>query len=136
MEIIIRKAADINAVFTAPASKSFTHRAIIAAALSEGRTTIRNPLFSEDTEVTVSALNALGISVSCSPSEIVVEGCAGVMPQCGNQTIDCKNSGTSLRHLVTLSLLSPSKTVLTGTKRMQERPIGALCEALKGCGAD
>ena len=136
MEITVRKKADINAVFTAPASKSFTHRAIIAAALSEGRTTIRNPLFSEDTEVTVNALKALGIDVSCSPSEISVEGCAGVMPQCDNQTIDCKNSGTSLRHLVTLSLLSPSKTVLTGTKRMQERPIGALCEALKGCGAD
>ncbi|MBP5475329.1 MAG: 3-phosphoshikimate 1-carboxyvinyltransferase [Methanomicrobium sp.] len=136
MDISVRKKADIDAVFTAPASKSFTHRAIIAAALSEGRTTIRNPLFSEDTEVTVNALRALGIAIECSPSEIVVEGCAGVMPQCVNQTIDCKNSGTSLRHLVTLSLLSPSKTVLTGTKRMQERPIGALCEALKGCGAD
>ncbi|MBR6447226.1 MAG: 3-phosphoshikimate 1-carboxyvinyltransferase [Methanomicrobium sp.] len=136
MEITVRKQADINATFTAPASKSFTHRAIIAASLAEGRTTIRNPLFSEDTEVTVNALKALGIEITCSPSEIIVEGCAGVMPQCGSQTIDCKNSGTSLRHLVTLALLSPSKTTLTGTKRMQERPIGALCEALRGCGAD
>ena len=48
---------------TAPPSKSYTHRALIAGALAEGTTTVFGPLEAEDTRLTCRALEALGVKV-------------------------------------------------------------------------
>ena len=57
----------VDRVFTAPPSKSYTHRALIAGALGSGITTILHPLYAEDTRLTINALRTLGVSISITP---------------------------------------------------------------------
>jgi 3-phosphoshikimate 1-carboxyvinyltransferase len=121
---------NVNLEVTAPPSKSYTHRALIAGALAEGKTTIFRPLEAEDTRLTAGALRSLGVVVEEQPGRILVTGCKGALPGRRPATLDLDNSGTSLRLLTTLALLCPYPVTLTGSARMQERPIGPLAAAL------
>jgi len=121
-------------VVTAPPSKSYTHRALIMGALGTGRTTILHPLFAEDTLLTINALRMLGISVEVNPDRVIVSGCNGKFPDSENTVLDLDNSGTSLRLITPLALLCRHPVILTGSRRMQERPIGPLVQALHSLG--
>src|SRR5277367_1488896 len=59
--------AIVSAGITVPGSKSITNRALILAALAEGETTLRGALWSEDTQVMVSALQTLGFNIAVAP---------------------------------------------------------------------
>ncbi len=133
-DISIAKAENVDLVFAAPPSKSFTHRALIAAALAEGKSTIFRPLEAEDTRLTATALRKLGVAVEEQNRRLVVTGCNGAISNSGTTTLDLENSGTSLRLLTTLALLCWHPVVLTGSARMQERPIGPLAGALPAIG--
>jgi len=135
-EVKIEKRRNVKLLFPAPPSKSYTHRALFCGALANGMSIIENPLSSDDTSVTCSALEQLGIPVKQKGRSIIVEGCGGVMPTPGDVEIDCRGSGTSLRFLATFALLSPGRITLTGNERMKERPVGELAEALKTLGGD
>ena len=121
-------------MFTAPPSKSYTHRALIAGALANGKTTIFRPLEAEDTRLTAGALRSLGVVVEDQPGRIIITGCKGALPDRRPTTLDLDNSGTSLRLLTTLALLSQYPVILTGSARMQERPIRPLAGALPALG--
>jgi len=121
-------------VITAPASKSYTHRALIMGALGSGRTTILHPLYAEDTLLTINALRMLGISIEVNPDRVIVSGCDGKFPDSENTILDLNNSGTSLRLITPLALLCRHPVILTGSRRMQERPIGPLVQALQSLG--
>jgi 3-phosphoshikimate 1-carboxyvinyltransferase len=135
-EKVLKKHGPVDLAFTAPPSKSFTHRALIAAALAEGASRIRGPLVAEDTLLTVQGLRALGVGIIETGDGYLVEGTGG-RPGCPNGTVlDLKNSGTSLRLLSSVALLcrdSPGVT-LTGSPRMQQRPVGHLGEAIRALG--
>ncbi|WOF17217.1 3-phosphoshikimate 1-carboxyvinyltransferase [Methanoplanus sp. FWC-SCC4] len=134
MDVKLYKKTGVDLSFTAPPSKSYSHRALICAALADGPSEILSPLFSDDISITCRGLSALGVELSRSDGSILVEGTGGVFPDMGEVTIDCGNSGTSLRFLTTLSLLSPSDVLLTGSRRMMERPIGGLADAIMQSG--
>ena len=134
MRAVLQKIRDVDLAFTAPPSKSYTHRALIAASLAGGSSTIENPLDADDTRLTAAALEALGIGIGVSPGRITVAGCDGEIPADTGVTLDLGNSGTSLRLLASLGLLCRHPLTLTGSARMQERPIGPLAEALTGIG--
>ena len=128
------KIAGMDLTFTAPPSKSYTHRALIAGALAEGKTTIFRPLEAEDTKLTAGALRLLGVVVEEQPGRFLITGCKGSLPNRRPTTLDLDNSGTSLRLLTTLALLCQYPVTLTGSTRMQERPIGPLAGALPALG--
>lgn len=128
------KISDIDLTFTAPPSKSYTHRALIAGALADGKTTIFRPLEAEDTRLTAGALRSLGVVVEDQPGRIIITGCKGALKNRRPTTLDLDNSGTSLRLLTTLALLCQYPVILTGSARMQERPIGPLAGALPALG--
>ncbi len=119
---------------TAPPSKSYTHRALIMAALGSDQSTILNPLFAEDTLLTINALRMLGIPLEVTHDRVVVNGCNGTFHNRENTILDLDNSGTSLRLLAPLALLCRYPVTLTGSHRMQERPIGPLAQALHTLG--
>lgn len=118
----------------APPSKSYTHRALIAAALAEGDSMIIEPLVAEDTLLTLSALSQLGVAIEERENGILIHGTGGVLCPGGRVTIDLKNSGTSMRLLASVALLADQPVVLTGSERMCERPIGDLVSALNAIG--
>lgn len=125
---------DVDLRMTAPPSKSYTHRALIAGALAEGTTTVLGQLDAGDTRLTTAALRALGVEIEDQKDKILIAGCDGDIPNAGVTTLDLDNAGTSLRLLTSLALLCRYPVILTGSARMQERPIGPLAEALPAIG--
>ena len=118
-----------------PGSKSYTHRTLIAAALSDGPCTIRNPLRSQDTLLTLTALEKMGAVVADRQQVIDVQGLNGRFKPCA-EAIYLANSGTSMRLLTGVAALGEGAYTLTGTPRMYHRPIGHLLEALNRLGID
>ncbi|MDD1717529.1 MAG: 3-phosphoshikimate 1-carboxyvinyltransferase [Methanoregulaceae archaeon] len=123
-----------NLTFTAPPSKSYTHRALIAAALAEGDSEIESPLYSEDTAITRTALCGMGVRIGRSPSGICVKGTSGRLT-CTDPLLDMGSSGTSMRLLLPVAALCGRPVTLTGSPRMRERPLGPLVDGLNRLGA-
>jgi len=130
VKVTLRKADDLDLRFTAPPSKSYTHRALIAGALAEGETVLRSPLVADDTRRTLTALRALGAGITESGETLRIHGSGGRFPGGGPVTLDLGNSGTSLRLLASIALLAPREVTLDGSPRMRERPVEPLAEAL------
>jgi len=119
----------INGTVTAPPSKSATHRAVILASLATGKSVIDNPLFSDDTRRTIDGLVALGIPIEVFEKSIVVHGGPDQL-HAPTTTVELENSGTSLRLLTGIAALINGETTFTGSKRLLERPMSDLADAL------
>jgi 3-phosphoshikimate 1-carboxyvinyltransferase len=114
---------------TVPGSKSYTHRILIASALSDGVCTITNGLKSEDTRLTLGALKQMGITIDVGNDRIIVQGEKGRLKPC-HEPVYLGNSGTSMRLLTAVAALGQGLYTLTGVKRMEERPIQDLLDGL------
>lgn len=116
-----------------PGSKSYTHRLLIASALSDGICVLKNCLRSEDTLLTLEALRKMGVRIDDGKTEITVHGNGGTLRAC-NEPVFLGNSGTSMRLLTGVAALGEGGYTLTGTSRMSERPIEDLLDGLKNLG--
>ena len=114
-----------------PPSKSYTHRAIIMAALSGGRCRIINPLCSFDTLATADAVRSMGAKVERTDYGFLVESDGLHAP---DRIIDVQNSGTTMRLMTGIAALFDSETTITGDESIRKRPMGPLLDALKSCG--
>jgi 3-phosphoshikimate 1-carboxyvinyltransferase len=103
---------DLNGRIRLPASKSISNRLLILNALAESPGNIGNLSESDDTQVLLHALNG--------PAEV----------------IDIGHAGTAMRFLTALLSIREGNHILTGSERMQNRPIKELVDALKSLGAD
>lgn len=133
--ITIHPVHGINANLTVPGSKSITQRALLAAALADGTSTLLTPLASEDTAYTSAALQAMGITVTPRDDRWEVNGCGGRIAT-PNQPIFLGNNGTATRFLTSVAALGSGLFTISGEKRMEERPIAPLMRALTGWGVD
>lgn len=104
----------------APPSKSAAHRLLIAAALAQGESLVTGVSPSRDVEATIACLSALGASVHL---ENGVARVRGVDPAAGvkERVLPCSESGSTLRFLLPLCLLSGEEITLTGTERLFAR---------------
>lgn len=116
-----------------PPSKSHTHRAIIMAALSEGRCEVRYPLLSLDTEATIGAVRSMGAAVEVGKDSLTVE-CDGI--HAPDRTIDVLNSGTTMRLMTGISSTFSEKVTLTGDSSIRRRPMAPLLDALSAAGVE
>ena len=129
----IKPAGPVQATLTLPGSKSYTHRALMAAALAAGESVLTNALAAEDTELTARALAQLGAGIDWQGPRIRVTGRGGRwLP--ASLPIYLGNSGTSMRFLTALAALGEGEYLLTGTERLCQRPLGELLEALSQVG--
>ena len=112
-----------------PGSKSYTHRIIIATALSDGMCELSHTLKSEDTLLTRSGLIQMGVEMEENGEILRVKGTKGRL-KASDSSIYLGNSGTSMRLLTGVATLGKGEYGLTGTDRMCERPIGDLLDAL------
>ncbi len=125
----------VDATIAVPGSKSLTQRALIAAALADGRSRLLGPLTSEDTDYTSKALGQMGITVHKEKDSWQVEGNGGrIVTPTGE--IYLGNNGTATRFLTSVAALGHGLFTIDGEERMRERPIGPLMEALRGWGVD
>ena len=137
---ILPQTTPVTSHITVPGSKSITNRALILAALAKGETTLTGALWSEDTQIMVEALQAMGFSVDAvdDPEEqcnrtIVVKGEGGRIPTMPAE-IYVGNAGTAARFLAAFACLGEGSVRLQGIDRMHERPQSELFQALRMLG--
>ncbi|MGA7579154.1 MAG: 3-phosphoshikimate 1-carboxyvinyltransferase [Desulfobaccales bacterium] len=125
----IQPCGPVRATLTLPGSKSYSHRALVAASLAAGESLLINPLRAEDTELTALALERLGAGIDWEGATVRVRGAGGRwLPL--TEPIYLGNSGTSLRFLTALTALGQGSYRLTGTERLCQRPLDELLKAL------
>ena len=118
-----------------PGSKSISNRILLLAGLAQGETRIRDLLESEDTQVMLEALRALGVTCADEGGRVFrVQGAGGAFPVKRAQLF-LGNAGTAFRPLTAVLALCAGEYRLSGTPRMHERPIADLIDALRGLGA-
>lgn len=126
----------VDAEVIVPGSKSYTNRAVVIAALAEGETILEHPLISEDTLYIANAVQQYGraqitIDEAADRMTIVREPGELVAP---SEPIFMGNAGTPIRCLTSYASLARGTSFITGDKRMQERPIQDLLDALQQLG--
>jgi 3-phosphoshikimate 1-carboxyvinyltransferase len=125
-----------------PGSKSITNRALVLAALSDPSrgSELQNVLQSEDTEVMIDALRALGFQVRTSWEERIVNVRRGWTPSpipAKEAELFAGNSGTTMRFLTAMVCAGHGgRYRLDGIPRMRERPIEDLLAALQQLGVN
>ena len=112
MQIKVTAPAKIHTTIQLPSSKSISNRALIINALGHGTHQPENLSDCDDTRVMVRALND------------------------DKKTIDIMAAGTAMRFLTAYLSVTPGTRIITGTQRMQQRPIQVLVNALRELGAD
>jgi 3-phosphoshikimate 1-carboxyvinyltransferase len=118
-----------------PGSKSYTNRALLAAALAHGPSELRGALFSDDTRYMAAALNRLGIAVESDAAQhrFSVIGAAGVIPDVEAELF-VGNAGTAARFLTAMLALGKGRYRMDGVPRMRERPMADLVKVLREMG--
>lgn len=124
---------NLDAVVTLPGSKSFSHRALLAAGLADGYSTLRHLLKAEDTRYTAQALQAMGCALTWEEDICRVSGTGGRL-QAPAVPIYLGDSGTSMRFLCAVAALGHGRFILTGSDRLCQRPIQDLLDALSRLG--
>ncbi|WP_257300165.1 3-phosphoshikimate 1-carboxyvinyltransferase [Haloarchaeobius sp. FL176] len=124
----------VDGTTRAPPSKSYTHRAILAAGYAEG-SVVAEPLLSADTRATARAVEAFGgsVEIAADESRLEVEGFDG-SPGVPADVVDCANSGTTMRLVTAAAGLVDGTTVLTGDESLRSRPQGPLLDAIGDLG--
>lgn len=125
----------VSGNITLPGSKSITNRVLLLAALSRGTTTVRSVLQAEDTDIMLTALNALGVQCirQGTSHDYVIHGTTGQFPQ-NHAQLFMGNAGTAMRPLTAALAIQGGDYELSGVKRMHERPIADLVDSLKQLG--
>lgn len=112
MQYTIKAPVKLSANIQLPASKSISNRALVLHALGQGTTLPQNLSDCDDTQVMIRALDGL-------PPHINIGA-----------------AGTAMRFLTALLSVTPGTRTITGTERMQQRPIRLLVDALRSLGAE
>jgi 3-phosphoshikimate 1-carboxyvinyltransferase len=116
----------------APGSKAYTHRALLASLLSRGESIIQDPSHCDDALRTLEGIRSLGARAHVENNCIIASGINRPIP---NQSLDCRESGATLRFLAAISSTSLETVRLTGSPRLASRPLDPLVKALRGLGA-
>ncbi len=117
-----------------PGSKSITNRALVAAALAAGSSTLDGAGLGDDIEAMVECLTALGSRFEFDGTRVRVEGVAG-RPVAPDDALNARQSGTTARFVLPLLALAGSG-VLDGHEQMRARPMADLASALRQLGAE
>jgi 3-phosphoshikimate 1-carboxyvinyltransferase len=137
---VVRPAARLRGELRLPGDKSISHRALMLAALAEGESRIDRAGDGADVRSTAGIVRALGASVERARSggrtvdyRVVSPGSEGLTEP--SSTLDCGNSGTSLRLFAGLIAGLPMTVTLDGDASLRRRPVARIIEPLRSMGA-
>jgi 3-phosphoshikimate 1-carboxyvinyltransferase len=133
-DVTIQKTEHLQGEACAPASKSYSQRMLIAAALSKGTSKVLHPLISEDIEATLRAVRALGAKVTVSENFWKIQGTN--QPHGSKEPIDCGESGATLRFMIPISALAAEPSMFVLGSGLAKRPIEPLLQALRLLGVE
>ncbi|MGA1980724.1 MAG: 3-phosphoshikimate 1-carboxyvinyltransferase [Sedimentisphaerales bacterium] len=138
---IVNKIRNTDVVIDAPPSKAHTLRALIISSLTNGRSTIYNPLLGQDQRDVIECLKRLGAKIKQEDDKLIVKGAgpstklrAGGKYTPINDELNVGESGVGMNFLTSAACLSSKPIVITGSKRITERPIREVVEGLRQLG--
>jgi 3-phosphoshikimate 1-carboxyvinyltransferase len=118
-----------------PGDKSVSHRALLLGALADGRSTVRGCAAGADVRATLAAVRALGADGRVSGDVVTIEGGGLELGAGRDVTIDCANSGTTMRLGAGLVAGCPGRRTLDGDASLRRRPMERVAEPLRRMGA-
>lgn len=105
-----------------PPSKSMAHRLLLAAALCEGVCTVHGVPECEDVAATLDCMSALGLKFTKEGDRVTVYG-KGKNALHPEGALPCRESGSTLRFLIPLAMLSDTEVTFRGAERLFARPL-------------
>lgn len=114
----------------APPSKSMAHRLLICAAMAEGKSTVRGISDCEDVRATLDCMRALGVRAEVVGDTATVHG-RNMCEAASDGMLSCRESGSTLRFLIPIALLSGNTTMFCGAASLMSRPMDVyrkICE--------
>ncbi len=118
-----------------PSDKSIAHRALLLAALCNGKSRIRGSTLGEDNQSTRHALSAMGVAYDDAEGELVVTGVGLFGLRAPTHDLDCGNSGTTMRLLSGVLAAQPFSSTLVGDASLTKRPMMRIAAPLNARGA-
>jgi len=134
MEVTVENTDHLEGVVSAPPSKAYTHRMLIAASLSNGTSKIFNPLVSDDTQATLNAIKALGAETELQENCWTIHGQEKLKTP--DYPIDCRESGSTLRFMIPVAALANGHSTFIFGASFKKRPVVPLLESLKELGVE
>ena len=122
----------LNGQIICPSNKSYTHRAIFLAALSDGKSIVKKILRSNDTIATINACRGFGVEVEELENNVTINNTINQSVQ--SSIINAENSGTTIRIAIAIAALSGGNTKLTGDESLKKRPMQPILDALQTMG--
>ena len=135
MNWTVEPARHLSGDIVVPGDKSISHRAVLLASVADGESVIDGLADGQDLASSIEAIRVLGTEVGQEGADIRIRGCGleGLRP--ANQTINCGNSGTTMRLLAGLLAGQHFTSTLTGDASLCGRPMRRVAEPLHAMGA-
>lgn len=132
----------LQGAIACPPSKSLSHRGLICAALAEGESIVENLIYSVDIEATMSVLRGLGATFTKVGNRVHVQGVGGKVleetAEAGKgfelKTLECHESGSTLRFMIPVGAAVYPHLKFEGKGRLVERPIHQFFDMFEGSG--
>lgn len=129
----VSKIRNTDVKVVAPPSKAHTLRALIIGSLADGRTTVSNPLLGQDQLNVIEGLKGLGIKIEIEKGRIIVYGGGGAYIPVRDE-LNMGDSGVGMNFLTSATCLCKTPVILTGSKRLNERPVSEVINGLHQLG--
>jgi len=123
MDLVSITPSHLKGTVTVPPSKSFAHRALIAAFLSNEPCTIKNLSMSADIKATLDCIKKAGTVFSYLPKTLSLTFKKSSAYLSEDILFDCGESGSTLRFFIPIILALFGKAKFTGHGRLMERPL-------------
>jgi 3-phosphoshikimate 1-carboxyvinyltransferase len=117
-----------------PGSKSQTNRALILAALGDGRSRLTRPLKSRDTTLMADALTALGATITRDGTVWTIT--PADLDHAAPATVDCGLAGTVMRFVPTVAALTNADVTFDGDEHARVRPMSTTISTLRALGVE
>jgi 3-phosphoshikimate 1-carboxyvinyltransferase len=131
----------LSGVVTVPSDKSISHRAIMLAALADGRSRVDNWLPAGDTLATLELFRALGVPIAVEQTaayswRLTIDGRGLHGLDAPQAPLDCRNAGTCMRLTAGILAGQPFPAILDGSAQLRRRPMGRITGPLRQMGAN
>lgn len=125
-EVCRCRPARLTGTVTIPPSKSAAHRAMLCAALAEGRSILSPIELSNDMKATLGAIAALGARTSLSGDTLTIDGIGGHLGRAENEPVpvNCLESGSTLRFIIPIACAAGVNGTFIGEGTLVTRPVG------------
>jgi 3-phosphoshikimate 1-carboxyvinyltransferase len=132
--VVVRPARNIAGALRLPGDKSISHRYAMLAAIAEGTTRLENFSTGADCASTLGCLAALGVELERKGNAVLIHG-RGPKLQPPKSSLDCGNSGSTMRMLSGILAGQEFSSELMGDESLSRRPMARIIAPLRSMGA-